>query len=54
MQDELQILDEFGEVLRTYQVPLGMDQFEGVTWEEAHLYGAQLAHANFRGANQLR
>ncbi len=51
MQDELQILDEFGEVLGTYQVPLGKDQFEGVTWEGAHLYGAQLARANFKGAN---
>jgi len=50
MQNEVRILDEFGEVLKTHKVSDGQDQFEGVTWEGVHLYGAQLENANFKGA----
>ena len=50
MNDEIQILDNFGEVLKTYSVPLGNTQFEKVCWEGIDLFGAQLNGANFRDA----
>jgi len=51
MQDEVQILDEFGEVLKVYTVPQGKTQFEGVSWKGAYLYGAQLGGACFKDAD---
>jgi len=51
MQNEVKILDESGGVLKTYKIPAGCSQFEGVVWEGAHLYGAQLDQANFKDAN---
>ncbi|MEO9825901.1 MAG: pentapeptide repeat-containing protein [Paracoccaceae bacterium] len=50
MLDEVQLRDKFGEVLKTYRVPHGRVQFEGVTWEGVHLHEAQLANTNFKGA----
>jgi len=50
MANELTIVNEFGEVLKTYEVPPGKRQFEGVCWEGVHLYGAQLGGAVFRDA----
>lgn len=51
MQNEVRILDEFGDVLKIHKLSEGQDQFEGVAWEGVHLYGAQLEDANFKGAN---
>ena len=47
---KIDILDEFGKVLKTYEVPEGRDQFESVCWEGCYLDGAQLVGANFKDA----
>jgi len=51
MVDEIQILDSFGDVLKTYKVPLGRSEFEGASWEGVTLYDAQLNGKNFMNAN---
>ena len=45
------IVDEFGEILKTYEVPENRVRFEGVVWEGVELTGAVLANANFAGAD---
>ena len=50
MTEKIQILDENGEVLKTYKVPEGRDQFEGAGLECTFLYGAQLTGMNFKDA----
>ena len=50
LTDRIQILDDEGDVLKTYKVPEGRQQFEGVQWEGEDLSGAQLSGANFKGA----
>ncbi len=50
MADKIEILDEFGEVLKAVRVREGQDGFEGVRWEGEFLFGAQLAGANLKGA----
>ncbi len=51
MADKIEILDEFGEVLKAVKVREGQDGSEGVSWEGEFLFGAQLAGANFKGAD---
>ncbi len=50
MTEKIRILDSFGEVLKTYKVPVGKHQFEDAEMEGALLYDAQLAGANFKNA----
>ncbi|MEP1443180.1 MAG: pentapeptide repeat-containing protein [Hyphomicrobiales bacterium] len=50
MAMKIEVLDDEGEILKTYVVPEDKEQFEGVQWEGAYLYGAQLSGANFKDA----
>ena len=50
MEQEVLIMDDFGEVLKRYFIPEGKNQFEGVSWEGVDLFGAQLGGANFNDA----
>ena len=51
MQNEVRILDAFGEVLKIQKISEGKDQFEGVIWEGVYLACAQLEKVNFKGAD---
>lgn len=51
MADKVEIVDEFGEVLKTVKVREGQEGFEGVIWQGEFLFGAQLAGANFKRAD---
>jgi uncharacterized protein YjbI with pentapeptide repeats len=50
MEELIEILDDNNEVLKKYRVPEGKCQFEGIVWEGAYLYGAQLADVCFKDA----
>ncbi len=50
MDNEIQIFDDFGEILKKYTVPKDKTQFEGVCWEGVDLFGAQLGGATFKDA----
>lgn len=50
MEEIIEIFDVFHDVLKKYKIPAGKCQFEGIEWEGAALFGAQLTGMCFKNA----